>query len=90
MMTKKLQVWRFDDSVLRSHVVASSKDEAVEIFDRVMGREYRDVEDDEYECEIYPIGDETELSIASSENLSAGFVKKTAAEWIRLNGVGFL
>ena len=72
------QVWRFDDGVIRSHVVATSKDEAIKIFDRTMGVEYRD--DTDSPVEIYAIDDDVLLPI--SLDGSSDFIDKTAGEWI--------
>lgn len=82
-MNSDLQVWRFDDGVVRSHVIAGTGDEATEIFDRVMGREYRDGCDD-MSVEIYPVPGNVELPIAFDGGND--FVAKTADEWIEYHG----
>jgi len=75
--TDGLKVFRFDDSLIRSHVMADSENEAVKILDRTMGREDR--EPDDVECDIYRICGETVLPIS----LDGGeFTNKTAAEWM--------
>ncbi len=77
-----LTVWRFDDSVVRSHVIAYSKEQATDIFDRVMGKEYRDIED--VDIDIFQISGDTVLPIDVDE--SGTFVSKTASEWIEHHG----
>ena len=73
-----LRVYRFDDTVLRSHVIAESEDDAIAIFDQVLGKEYRD--DDECETEIFVIDGAEYLSI--DEGLGTDVVNMTADEWI--------
>lgn len=79
-----MKVWRFDDSAVRSHVIADDRDEAIQIFDRVMGREYRENLDD-VTMEIYEIDNDVELPISDDES-GGNFVTKTAGEWMRDRG----
>lgn len=73
----RLEVFRFEDVEFRSHVIARCRETAIEIFDAVMGRDYRTNED--FSVEIYAIDDDTVLSI---ELLGEQAIEKTAAEWM--------
>ena len=73
-----LAVYRFEDVEFRSHVIASSIERATEIFDKVMGAEFRELS--EGSMEIYQIDGSTVLPI--SEDGSPPFVELTADEWI--------
>lgn len=75
-----LQVYRFDDSEFRSHVVASSIENAKAIFDRWMGPEYREILEGESMMTISPIDGSTVLPI--SDDGSPPFDERTADEWI--------
>lgn len=74
-----MQVWRFDDGVMRTHIMARSQEEATEIFERADGRDFQD-EDSECELEIYPIDGGTELPISFDGGID--FETRTADEWI--------
>ncbi len=78
-MMEDLQVWRFDDGVVRSHVIAATEKDATDIFDRVMGPEYRE-ELDDVTIEIYQIPGSTELPIDLDG--CGDFLTKTANDWI--------
>lgn len=73
-----LSVWRFDDGLVRSHVIAATQVAAVDTFDRVMGREYREADDIKFD--IYRIPGDTVLPIDVDGR--GEFVNKTADEWI--------
>lgn len=74
-------VFRFEDGGdFRSHVIAFSKQKAIEIFDRVMGREYREECDNAGEMEIYEIDESTLLPV--SDDGYAPFVENTVGQWI--------
>lgn len=80
----ELRVWRFDDSVVVSHVIAGDQEKATAIFDRVMGQEYRDESDDDAVVEIYEIPGTVELPIDLDG--TSEFVTKTADGWIEHHG----
>ena len=73
-----VRVWRFDDGVVQTHIVATSKEEAIGIFDKTMGAGYRD--DTDSPVEIYIIDDDVLLPITLDG--SRDFINKTAGEWI--------
>ncbi len=77
-MNDSLGVWRFDDGVVQTHVIAASKDDAIAIFDRHMGRGYRE-EFDDVTVDIFRLPDDTELPITFD---GIEFVNKTAKQWI--------
>lgn len=79
---KQLAVWRFDDGVLVSHVIAESEDEAAMLFDTTMGREYLDEYDDSV-MEIYRINGDAVLPISFD---GGPMVEFTADEWIEYFG----
>ena len=81
-MSEKIKVWRFDDSVLRSHVMAETQVEAEQIFDTTMGVECREFDEDEA-YEIYAIDGSEELLIDLGG--CGTFTTKTADEWIEYN-----
>jgi len=73
-----LSVYRFDDTEYRSHIVAFSMENAIAIFDKVMGPELR-----EEAIKIYPIDGSTVLLI--SQDGSAPFTEHSADEWIAID-----
>ena len=80
---KQLAVWRFDDGVLVSHVIAYGEDEAVGLFDATMGCEYREEYHNGSVTKVYQIDGDTVLPITFDGGPMVGF---TADEWIEYFG----